>query len=57
MVLVTSVGAGDSKDAIPAAVYDTLKSALVDKTKAGAEVILAPCEHKIMCRRWLHLGV
>jgi len=34
MVLVTSVGAGDSKDAIPAAVYDTLKSALVDKTKA-----------------------
>jgi len=34
MVLVTSVGAGDSKEAIPAAVYDTLKSALVDKTKA-----------------------
>jgi len=34
MVLVTSVGAGDSKDAIPSAVYDTLKSALVDKTKA-----------------------
>lgn len=34
MVLVTSVGAGDSKDAIPTGVYDTLKSALVDKTKA-----------------------
>jgi len=34
MVLVTSVGAGDSKQAIPANVYDTLKSALVDKTKA-----------------------
>lgn len=34
VVLVTSVGAGDSKDAIPDRVYEALKPALVDKTKA-----------------------
>ncbi|KAJ1477498.1 NADH(P)-binding-domain-containing protein [Baffinella frigidus] len=34
VVLVTSVGCGDSKDAIPETVYEALKSALVDKTKA-----------------------
>lgn len=34
MILVTSIGAGDSKDAIPESVYETLKEALVDKTKA-----------------------
>lgn len=34
VILVTSIGCGDSKDAIPESVYDSLKSALVDKTKA-----------------------
>jgi len=34
MVLVTSIGSGDSKDAISNEVYEALKNALVDKTKA-----------------------
>mmetsp|Transcript_2503 Transcript_2503/g.3762 ORF Transcript_2503/g.3762 Transcript_2503/m.3762 type:complete len:272 (+) Transcript_2503:81-896(+) len=34
VILVTSVGCGNSKNAVPPPVYDTLKDALVAKTKA-----------------------
>mmetsp|Transcript_5136 Transcript_5136/g.12947 ORF Transcript_5136/g.12947 Transcript_5136/m.12947 type:complete len:176 (-) Transcript_5136:11-538(-) len=34
MILVTSIGAGDSKDAIPESAYNVLKDFLVQKTKA-----------------------
>ena len=37
-VLVTSIGAGDSKDAPPKQVYDVLKRVLEEKTKAEEEL-------------------